>query len=267
MSALRRGALTATGWIGLTVLCGLPLLALIVQALSTRWFYPQLVPDEWTLGATRRVLGDPHTRSAFSSGLQVSALAALVSVLLAIPAARALVLGGIRRPRAWALWFLMPTALPPLALAMGLDVAFLRAGLGGSVWTVAVAHMVVTIPYAVLALTAALTRYDPVYERQAAVLGAGAPRILLHVFLPLAAPAILVSAVLAFVVSWGQYLLTLLPGGGAVTTPTVLVLAAAGGGDPALAAALGIATSVPPAIAVLLVVRRVDALGPHEGRR
>ena len=266
MTAVSRRAGGATGWVVLLILAGLPLIALTTQALATRWFFPHLVPGEWTLDAVRRIADDPRTRAAFLEGLGVSGLATLMAMCLAVPAARTLAIGRPRGGRWMALGFLVPTVLPPVALAMGLNVALLRAGLAGGVWTVAVAHLVVTLPYAVLILTAALTRYDPALERQAAVLGAGTGMILTRVFIPIAAPAIATTAALAFVVSWSQYLLTLLPGGGRITTMPVLVLAASAGGNPTAAAALALTAAVPPALAILLVVRRLDTLAPERHR-
>jgi putative spermidine/putrescine transport system permease protein len=266
VTALPRRAGTAAGWAVLLVLTGLPLLTIAVQAFARGWFFPDLVPGDWTAEQVRRLVEDPRTRSAFTDSLRVSVLATALAMALAVPAARALALGRMRRAGPLAAAFLVPTVLPPVALAMGLNVAVLRAGAEGGVWTVAVAHLVVTLPYGVLILTAALTRYDATLERQAAVLGAGPRRILLRVFLPVAAPALATTAALVFVVSWGQYLLTLLPGAGRVTTMPVLVLAASTGGNPTATAALALATAVPPAVAVLLVVRHLDALAGG-GRR
>lgn len=266
MTAVTRRAATATGWVVLLVLTGLPLVTIGVQALARGWFFPDLVPGDWTAGAVRRVVEDARTRSAFTESLRVSGLATVLAMALAVPAARALAFGRLRRARLIAPAFLLPAVLPPVALAMGLNVAVLRAGAEGSVWTVAAAHLVATLPYGVLILTAALTRYDPGLERQAAVLGAGDARILLRVFLPVAAPALATTAALVFVVSWGQYLLTLLPGAGRVTTLPVLLLAASTGGNPTATAALALAAALPPAVAVLLVLRHLDALAP-EGRR
>ena len=264
MTALGRRAGSALGWIVLGGLAVLPLVVIGIQAVATRWFYPDLVPHEWTLSAVRGLTSQDTIRSAAVESLVVSLTATLASVLLAIPAARSLALGRLRHARVVGLGFLLPTVIPPVALAMGLNVALLKADLAGTRAAVIFAHLVATLPYAVLVLTAALARYDVAYERQAAVLGAGVGRILGRVFLPLALPAIMVCAALAFTVSWSQYLLTLLPGGGRVITLPVLLLAASDGGNPTAAAALALAAAVPPAIAILLVVRRLDALGAPE---
>ena len=147
----------------------------------------------------------------------------------------------------------------PVAVAMGLNVAFLRVGLDGGIVPVVLAHQMVTLPYAVLIMWAALTRYDPAFERQAMLLGASPQRVVAQVFVPLAASALLVTAAITFVVSWGQYLLTLLPGGGRLLTLPVLVLNAANGGNPTAGATLALIAAIPPALAILLVVRRLTA--------
>lgn len=266
MSGPRR-TYTTMAWAFLVAFTVLPIIALTTQAVATRWFFPDLVPREWTLDAFRRLAGNSETRSALADSLVIGGAVTVVSMCLAIPAARALVIGRMPRARVFGLVFLLPAALPPVAVAMGLEVFLLRIGVTGGLGAVVVAHLVATLPYAVLVFAAALTRYDTGYERQAAVLGAGQVRIVVRVFLPLATPAILVTAVLTFVVSWSQYLLTLLPGGGRVVTLPVLLLGASGGGNPTAAAALALITAVPPAIAILLVVRHIDGLGQRTAPR
>lgn len=257
----RRRAVSAAGWIALAVIGVLPLVTLATQAVATQWFFPDLRPREWTLDGLERLVSDGATRSALVDSLAVGIAVTVLSMALAIPAARALALGRRRRPGLIGIVLLMPTALPPVAVAMGLSVAFLRAGVTGGYMPVVVAHLVATLPYAVLVLAAALTRYDITFERQAALLGAPPWRVLSGVFVPLATPALLVTAALAFVVSWSQYLLTLLPGGGDVVTLPVLLLASSGGGNPTLTSALAIGAAVPPAVALLLVLRHLDAVG------
>ncbi len=259
MSARERSA-TALGWSVLVAVAVLPVLVIAVQAVSSQWFFPELLPPEWTLSSVRRIVTDAANRSALGQTLLVSLAATLVTMVVAVPAARALALGGLRHRGLLLVAFLVPLALPSVAVAMGLNVALLRTGIAGGVVAVVVAHLIVTVPYAVILLTAALTRYDLGYERQAAVLGARPWRIIGRVFLPVAAPAIFATAAVTFVVSWGQYLLTLLPGGGRVITLPLLVLNAANGGNPAAATSVALAAAIPPAIAILIVVRRLDRL-------
>lgn len=251
---------TVVGWFVLVALVVLPLAALAVQALSRTWFFPDLIPRRWTVEPFTDALASPGMRHAAWRGTWIALAVTAVAMAVGVPAGRALAFGAVRRPRMWLVAFLVPTLVPPLALAMGINVAALRLGIGNTAATVVGAHLVVAIPYAVLLTTAAMSRYDTGFERQAIVLGAGRTRTLVRVFLPIAAPGLAVAAVLVFVVSWGQYLLTLLPGGGRVVTPTLLALSASSGGNPTAAAAVAVITAVPPAVAVLAVVRHLDRL-------
>ncbi len=67
-------------------------------------------------------------------------------------------------------------------------------------------------------------------------------------------PGIIVAALFAFLISWSQYLLTLLIGGGTVLTLPVLLLAFANSGDYAITAALSL-VFIAPAVVALLVQR------------
>lgn len=258
---MRGGVGTAVAWGLALMLLAVPMAVIAVQAFATGWFFPQVVPDQLGMGTLRDVITDAATRSAMVEGTVVSILTTVVSLAIAIPAARALALGRLRHRRAIGLALIIPIVVPPLAIAMGLNVAVLRAGIAGSLAAVVLAHQVATLPYAILVLTALLLRYDVRHEQQARSLGAGSIRTFTNVFLPLAAPALIVTAAITFIVSWSQYLLTLLPGAGGVITPPILVLAASSGGNPAATAAIALITAVPPAIAILLALRFMN--GPR----
>jgi putative spermidine/putrescine transport system permease protein len=77
-----------------------------------------------------------------------------------------------------------------------------------------------------------------------------------RVQLPLLAPAVATAALLAFLVGWSDYVVTLTVGGGRlVTLPLLLGSAAAGVGDEPTVAALAVSAVVPPLAAALLVGR------------
>lgn len=260
-----RAPLGTLAWVALVGALGIPLAALAVQAATTGWFFPDLVPDQWTTDGISDVTSSGATLRALRDSLLVSLTVTVVSLALAVPAARALAFGPPRRRALLAALFALPVALPPLALGMGLEVAFLRTGVSWGPAAVVIAHLAATLPYAVLLLTAALRRYEVGFELQALGLGVRPGAVLRRVFLPLALPALAVTSALTFIVSWSQYLLTFLPGGGRVVTMPVLVLGSVGGGNPTTAAALALAAALPPMVAVLAVVRHLDR--PLETRR
>jgi putative spermidine/putrescine transport system permease protein len=76
-----------------------------------------------------------------------------------------------------------------------------------------------------------------------------------HVTLPTIWPGLLVGGLFAFIISWSQYLLTLLIGGGRVITLPVLLFAFANSGDNAITAALSL-VFIGPALLLFLFTAR-----------
>jgi putative spermidine/putrescine transport system permease protein len=69
--------------------------------------------------------------------------------------------------------------------------------------------------------------------------------------LPLTYPGIIVAALFTFLLSWSQYISTLIIGGGDVTTLPILLFALMGSGDRPVAAAVSL-LFILPAFLVLL---------------
>jgi len=245
----------------LYILLAAPPLLFAAYAFSTRWFFPAPFPPEWTTAAFARVLRDSRTLSSAAQGLGIALTVSLLSLILALPAARVLGLRKFRgRQTAWLLLFL-PTVVPPLAIGMGLNILFLRLGLAGTLTGVTLAHLLPTLPYTIFTLAGSFARFDENYEFQALALGANPFQIFLHITLRMLAPSLLTAALFAFLISWSQYLLTLLIGGGQVLTLPLLLFSAASGGNPSSIAALSLLFIAPPVLVIALTARALSQHG------
>lgn len=235
-----------------------PLALFIVYAFSTRWFFPQPLPVEWTTAAFIRTLNDSRVFSGLRDSLGIAFTVSLLSLALGFPAARVLGIRQFRgRQTVWLILFL-PTIVPPLAIGMGLNILFLQIGLAGSYLGVILAHLIPTLPYVVFTLAGAYARYDENYEFQALVLGASPLRTFLTVTLPLIAPSLVVAALFAFLISWSQYLLTLLIGSGQIITLPILLFSAASGGNPVTIATLSLIFLAPPVLVIAATTRKLN---------
>lgn len=232
-----------------------PIIVFTLYAFSTRWFYPQVIPNTWTLEPFARQLSDPRVHRALWQSLWIALLVTGGSLLVAYPAARALGTREFAAKGLVSLLLFLPTIVPPLAIGMGLNIVMLRTGLAGTVPAVVLVHLIPVLPYTVFALAGVFARYDENYEHQATVLGAGRLRVLLLVTLPLVWPGVAVAALFAFLISWSQYLLTLLIGGGQVITLPLLLFSAVSGGNPSTIAVLSLLFAAPPFIAIVLTAR------------
>ena len=233
-----------------------PLIAFFINAFAFRWFYPQFIPETFSTRAWDSIFSE---NSRVLESLQNSTIIAVsvtfVSILIGLPAARALGLYNFRGKRIVEFLIISPTIVPGIAVAMGLNINFLRWGLAGNAWGVALVHLVPVMPYVVLIMSGVFANYNPEFEEQARSLGAGPIRTFWYVTLPSVFPGIVVAGLFAFLVSWSQYILTFLIGGGRVFTLPVLLFSTVPGGNDANIAAMSL-VFIAPAILILLLTSR-----------
>ncbi len=235
----------------------LPFLPLALWAFSQRWFYPQLLPEQWGLRAWRYVLGTagPQMTEALVQSVLVAAAVAVLSVAGGIPAGRLLGLYHFRGKDLLSIVLMLPIIVPPLCVAMGLHLWLLRLEMTATFAGVVLVHLSACLPYAVFVMWGVFSNYHLDFEDQARSLGASALDVVGRVMLPLIFPGIVVAALFAFLLSWSQYLSTLIIGGGRIITLPILLFALMGSGDRPVAAAVSIVFVI-PALAALAVSAR-----------
>ena len=234
----------------------LPLVPLVIWAVSARWRFPDLLPGQLSLRGLRTIV-DPRSDilAGLGTSLLIAVLVAVLACAIGLPAGRAVGLYRFRGRRLVQFLLLAPVIVPGLAVTLGIQVFFVRAGLSETVAGVVLVHLMPTVPYAATLLGAAFANLDLDYERQARALGAGPVRVFLFATLPLLRPALTVAALLTFLISWSEYVLTLLVGGGQVKTLPLLLFAAIGSSDTTSAAALGVLVVAPPLVLVAACTR------------
>ena len=239
-----------------TIIAVGPVLVLAVWSFARGWYWPALLPREWSLDAWSYALSaESGIGGALGNSLFIAVAVSLVSVAIAMPAGRALALEEFHGKRAVFFLLLLPVLAPPLAAAMGIHSLFLRYGLADTVAGIILIHLVQAVPYATLMLTGSFSRLDPAWEAQARTLGAGPLAVWRHVTVPAIAPGLAVAAAFSFLISWSQYLLTLLIGGGRTITVPMLLINFQRGGDEAIAAALSLLYMLPIVLVFLTGAR------------
>lgn len=118
---------------------------------------------------------------------------------------------------------MLPLVVPAIILAVALLVMFRAAGIDPSLWTVAIAHTVVALPYVILIVSARLAGFDPDFEEAAMDLGAPYGRVIFNIVLPLIAPSILSAWLVAFTVSLDEVALAQFLAGTDQTFPVYLL--------------------------------------------
>lgn len=237
----------------------LPFLPLLIWSLSERWFFPELLPTRFGLRAWAYVFGTAGAQilNALWQSVAISGVTALISVALAIPAGRALGLYAFRGKNLAATLLILPVIVPSLSVAMGLHLWFLRLELTETTLGVILIHLSFCLPYAVFVMWGVFTNYNPDYEDQARSLGASSLQVFWRVMLPFIFTGVMVAGLFSFLLSWSQYLSTLIIGGGQITTLPVLLFALMGSGDRPVAAAVSLVFVAPAIVALILTSRNL----------
>lgn len=237
----------------------LPLVPLAIWSFARGWRFPDLLPQAWSLRAWTYALSDT---SGVLDSLGVTVFIALgatvLSILVGVPAGRALGQYKFRGKQLIELMILAPIIVPGIAVALGIHSVFISLGLTNTVAGVMLVHLVPTLPYMVLVMAGIFANHDPAFEAQARTLGASPLQTFWHVTLPAIMPGIIVGGMFAFLVSWSQYVLTLLIGGGRVVTLPLLLFNFAASGRHDITGAIGMIYILPGIVILLLTAKHLS---------
>ncbi|MCX7235080.1 MAG: ABC transporter permease [Burkholderiales bacterium] len=201
----------------------LPILAVVPMSFTAGQVV-EFPPEEWGLAAYRALFADPRWGQAIVFSLKVSAVAVVLSVVAAGFAAIGLSRLHMRGEALVTAVILAPLAMPVVVLALGTFQFFIQIQINGTLAGIALAHAVLGVPYVFLTVRAALSKLDMALVRSAMSLGAGTLDLLRWVYLPAILPALLSGALLVFVVSFDEVVVSLfLSGPGALTLPVKLL--------------------------------------------
>ncbi len=243
----------------LTLIIGvlfLPFLPLLIWSFAQGWYFPQLLPEQWTVAHWQAIFTtSTKVGQGFVQSLAIASLATMLALVVGLPAGRALGLMEFPGKGAIKLFLLLPIIVSPLATLMGIQFVLIRLGLSGTLLGVVLVHLLPTIPYMTLVLSSVYANFDLGYEAQARTLGASPMQVLSQVTLPLIAPGVVGGALFAFLISWNEFLLTFFVGSGRVLTLPMVLFTSLQGGNTGLTAAIAI-TSILPALVFLLFSSR-----------
>ncbi|MBT3152854.1 ABC transporter permease [Streptomyces sp. CHD11] len=218
--------------------------------------------QEFSTGAWQDPCGVSGLCESLSLSLRIAVWATLGATLLGTMIAFALVRYRFRaRPVVNSLIFL-PMAMPEVVMAASLLTLFLNMGAQLGFWTILIAHIMFCLSFVVVAVKARVMSMDPRLEQAAQDLYAGPVQTFLRVTLPIAAPGIAAGALLAFALSFDDFIITNFNAGSTVTFP-MFVWGSAQRGTPVQINVIGTAMFV---IAIALVLVSM-VIGNRRNRR
>ena len=170
---------------------------------------------------------DVLTNNDIQRALMNSLRVPVVSTILSVVLATGLAIGLLRMARAgrmfaWGL-IMAPLIIPEIVFAIGTLALFVQVRFPLGVEAITLAHTAFCIPFALLPIRARLRGVDFAVYEAAADLGANEWTIFRRITLPLLMPGIVAGALLAFIISLDDFLVSyFLAGAGGTTLPVYI---------------------------------------------
>ncbi|MEU9560208.1 ABC transporter permease [Streptomyces fumanus] len=207
--------------------------------------------QEFSADAWKDPCGVADLCGSLALSLQLACWATLGATALGTAIAFALARYRFRARGAVNALIFLPMAMPEVVMAASLLTLFLNMGAQLGFWTILIAHIMFCLSFVVTAVKARVMSMDPRLEQAAQDLYAGPFQTFLRVTLPIAAPGIAAGALLAFALSFDDFIITNFTAGSTVTFP-MFVWGSAQRGTPVQINVIGTAMFVVAVLFVLL---------------
>jgi len=177
--------------------------------------------DEFTLHNWLNPCEDPSMCEAVVRSIQIGFAATLVSTILGTLVAFALVRHDFHGRSSMNLLIFLPMATPEIVMGSSLLALFVASGFAGQLgfWTILIAHIMFCLSFVVVTVRARLAGMVDTLEQAAMDLYATPQQTFWRVTFPLVFPGILGAALLAFSLSFDDFIVTNLNAGTTTTFP------------------------------------------------
>jgi len=199
------------------------------------------------------LMADPTVWAAFYNSIWVGALTAGVSMVLGTMTAFVMVRYSFRGKSLLDSALYFPIVIPEITEALSLLLFYVFTGIPLGGVTVVIGHIAFAISFALIVIRARLVGFDRSVEEAAKSLGANELRTFFHVTLPIILPGVIAGGLLAFTVSYDDFIKTAFTAGpGFQTLPLrIYAMASRGGVSPELNALATITLVVSLMLAVV----------------
>jgi len=217
---LRHGLITA--WtLAVVVFIYLPTLCITLASLtSSRYF--QFPITKFGLDWWRKTFSSIEIRQLLSTSITIALCVTVVAVVIAFFGALAFARYDWRGRSIYQKLILLPIFFPQSVLGLALLLWFNALGLQMSWQTAVFAHLVWIVPVVTLVISIQVYSFDPALEEAAFDLGATRWQVMREVTLPVLFPGLFSGALFAFLLSWGNFPLSLYTTGADTTVPEYL---------------------------------------------
>ena len=156
------------------------------------------------------------------NSLRVGAVVAVLATTLGTFAAKAVTRYKMPGRGPVITFIMLPLVIPGIIMGIALLIIANMTGLGLSLYTVGVGHLLVSTPFAMLIMVSRLEGFDKNLEEASQDLGESAWSTFWRVTFPLALPGIIASLLLSFTISFDEFILAFFLSGTNTTLPVYI---------------------------------------------
>jgi spermidine/putrescine transport system permease protein len=255
-----RHALIAAWTLAVAVFLYLPSVAITLASLTDSRYFLFPIP-RWGLGWWKKAFDATQTWQLLDTSIAIAAVVTIISVVIGFFGALAFARWDWRGRSFYQKLVLLPIFFPQSVLGLALLLWFNALGLTLSWQTAIFAHLVWVVPVVTLVISIQVYGFDPALEEAAFDLGATRWQVFREVTLPVLFPGIFSGCLFAFLLSWGNFPLSLYTTGADTTVPEFLYAKMVAGYTPGVpvlgtVATLGAIVVLLGGYALIVLVRR-----------
>jgi spermidine/putrescine transport system permease protein len=211
-----------TVWtLALVLFVYLPIICITLASLtSSRYF--QFPIARWGIDWWAKTFSSIEIRQLLSTSISIALAVTVIAVTLGFFGALAFARYDWKGRSWYQRLILLPIFFPQSVLGLALLLWFSSLGVQLSWRTAVFAHLVWIVPVVTLVMAIQVYSFDPALEEAAFDLGASRWQVLREVTLPVLFPGIFSGALFAFLLSWGNFPLSLFTTGADTTVPEYL---------------------------------------------
>ncbi|MGD9743501.1 MAG: ABC transporter permease, partial [Dongiaceae bacterium] len=174
---------------------------------------------KWGLDWWGKTFAESEIRTLLSTSATIALIVTAISVAIAFFGALAFARYDWKGRSIYQKLVLLPIFFPQSVLGLALLLWFTALGIETSWQTAVFAHLIWVVPVATLVISIQVYGFDPALEEAAYDLGATRWQVLKEVTLPVLWPGLFSGALFAFLLSWGNFPLSLFTTGADQTVP------------------------------------------------
>jgi spermidine/putrescine transport system permease protein len=229
----------------------LPMVSVVLASFTKKRYFSFPI-TAWDTRWYEKVLESLSVRDLIATSLSVAVTVTVFSVVLGFCSALAFARYDWKGRKLFQKIILLPIFFPQAVLGLALLLWFSNIGIITSWKTAAFAHMIWIVPIVTLIMSIQVYSFDPALEEAAFDMGASRWQVLREITLPILSPGIVSGAIFAFLLSWGNFPLSLFSTGADQTVPEWLYAKMVSGYTP-MVPTLGSLTMGGAALMVILV--------------